>query len=409
MRLGYFAPTIDLRRRFSILRLRRAPRGGLAVLAAAVGIVAVAAIPAARAQQAVFTVADVAVDVTAKTAAAARVLALARGHRQAFARLMVRLVPQQRRADVPVLAADDLASLVGSFEVEGEKTSPVRYLARLRFRFKPRATREFLRTVGIPFAVTPSKPLLVLPVFRTAGVYLLWDDPNPWRAAWSALPPGDGLVPMVLPVGNLADVNDISAEQAVLGRANRLDAIARRYGAADVALGLARIGTNWARNATVLEVSLIRFGSVAPDSTFVRSFAAAPGQTDEALLADAAAAVAAQIQEDWKVDNMLRFDQEDELVAVVPLAELADWIAIERRLAAAAFMRASELVALSRREARVRLQFFGDREQLRLALAQQDMSLTGGPAKWVLRLNPTEPALTERGGDVGGVTRGGRR
>ena len=351
---------------------------------------AVAADPASGGQVDIFSVLDVSVDATAENAAAARVLARAQGHVTAYQRLINRLVPRNRQPDVPKLFAEAVASLVSNFEVDEEKTSTIRYLGKLKFRFKRRAVTEFLRNAGIPFAVTRSKPLLVLPVYRSAGVYLLWDKPNPWRAAWAALPAADGLAPMKHPVGNLSDINDISAEQAVTGNVDRLAAIARRYGAAGVVLALAVPSRDRATGRPVIEVTVTRFAVVGQDRATVRGFVAKPGRNMVELIKFAASATSSQIEEDWKSDNLLRFGQEAELLAFAPLDGLPDWVALARRLADVAFIRESALVALTRKQAVVRLGYLGDEEQLMLALAQKDVRLTRGPEYWKLRMSPTK-------------------
>jgi Uncharacterized protein conserved in bacteria (DUF2066) len=355
----------------------------------------VVAAPSSNQDADIFTVLDVSVDATAKNAAAARVLARAQGHKSAYQRLIMRLVPRDRQRDVPRLDAEAVASLVSNFEVDAEKTSPIRYLGKLKFRFKRRAVTNFLRDAGIPFAVTRSKPLLVLPVYRSAGVYLLWDNPNPWRAAWAALPPADGLVPMIHPAGDLADVNDISAEQAVIGDVGRLRAIAGRYGAAGVVLALAVPSRDRASRRPVIQVTVTRFAEVGQDRGMVRGFLASPGQTMAELIKIAARTMSSRIEEDWKSDNLLRFGQDREILVRAPLTGLPDWIALARRLQEVAFIRKSALVALTRKSATIRLGFLGDEEQLALALAQQDVRLTRGPNSWILRMSGAGDAAKE--------------
>ncbi len=371
-----------------MLPLGRARR--IATLVAAITVISA---PAAVGQNqpaddGVFTVLEVAVDVTAETAAAARETALAEGHRAAFERLMTRLVPRDRRGEVPGVTAERIAQLVRSFGVDQEKTSPVRYLATLRFAFDRDGTRRFLRAAGVPFAETRSKPVLVLPVLRGAGVYLLWDAQNTWRKAWSGLPAPDGLVPMIVPRGDLADVNDISADQAVRGRQDRLDVILRRYGATDAILVLAAVDTRRLGNAPVVQVTISRFGARDADRTTVLGVVAEPGRSIEDTIAAAAPRAAAQIEEDWKLDNLLRFDLPGELIAVLELGELSDWVSMKRVLSEIAFIEASELLALSRQGATVRLRYFGSRGQLALALSQRDVRLVKGDASWTLRHDP---------------------
>lgn len=334
----------------------------------------------------VYTILGVDVDATAKTAAAAREIALAQGHLAAFRRLMLRLVLRNNLGDLPTLDAEGVASLLRSFEVDSEKTSRVRYLATLRFRFEAAAVQDFLRNAGSPFAETRSKRILVLPVYRSGGISMLWETANPWRRAWVALPPADGLVPMTVPAGELADINDIGPEQASRGDEERIGAITSRYGTDEAVLAEAQRGRHRGRNVPALQVTVTRFGTVGDDRTVVRSFVARSGETAGALIARAAAATAAQVEEVWKTDNLLRFDQQSEIVVVVPLDRLADLVAMERRLTKIAFIRSRELVALSRGEAVIRLLYLGELDQLAVALAQRDVELVKGPVSWELHM-----------------------
>jgi len=86
-----------------------------------------------------------------------------------------------------------------------------------------------LRQTGLPFAETASKPLLVLPVLKSRVGLMLWEAANLWRTAWSALPIQRGLVPMIVPLGDLADISDVDASQAMLGDETALEGIVSRY------------------------------------------------------------------------------------------------------------------------------------------------------------------------------------
>jgi hypothetical protein len=391
-------PNISERSTFAMAsrsaRLTRRLCGLLAVV-----LFAVSTRPAPAQEQDVFTVANVAVDVTAETATQARARALAGAHGTAFAQLIGRLVPTARRAEVPALAGGQLESFVRDFEIAGEKTSPVRYIASLTFRFKPDSVRQFLRRANIPFAETQSKPMVVLPVYRLAGAYLLWDDPNPWREAWHSAVPVDGLVPIVVPPGDLADIGEISAEQAVRGRSDRLRAIAGRYGASDVALALATPGIGTGGSARALQVTTTRFGLGGSERTTVRNYSATGDQALEDLIVSAARSTSDQIQEEWKQENLLRPDAEAELIAAVPVSDITDLVDVERRLSGIGVVRRVVVVSVTRSEARLRLQYVGDRDRLAIALAQKDLSLVGENERWTLR--STAPRREAGGSEAG--------
>ena len=208
------------------------------------GLLASGSANAATQSADVFTVSEVAVDISAKTGEAARTLAIAAGERTAFQRLLTRLVPKRNRYRLPDPTDEAIQDLVRGFEVEEERPSARRYVATLTVRFKAKAVRRLLREAEIPFAETRSKPLIVLPVLQIGEELRLWKNPNPWREAWARRGRGGGLVPLIVPLGDLADVALITAEQALQGKAKPLRRIARRYGASDALIAVARVEEN---------------------------------------------------------------------------------------------------------------------------------------------------------------------
>jgi len=339
----------------------------------------------ATADDTVFRVADVSVDATANNANAARALALAEGHSLAFRRLIARIVQTGDDANVPRLSDAEVAPMVRSFEVDNEKTSSVRYLARLTFQFDRGPVRRFLRAIGTPFAETRGRQTLILPVLRTAGAYLLWDEPNLWREAWANLPETGALVPLITPLGDLQDVQDISAAQAAGGNSNRLEAIAKRYDAPELVVAIAALsrGDN---GRSVVQVALNHYGEGADDQTIIQNYQSSATETVVQLIQSAAFRTAERIQDAWKARHMLRFDEENQLEAVVPLAGLAQWAQISRALREIPSIEQSQVLSLSRREARIRLRYYGDHTRLASALVRKDLRLSQEDESWVLRL-----------------------
>ncbi|MBT3306117.1 MAG: DUF2066 domain-containing protein [Alphaproteobacteria bacterium] len=342
-------------------------------------------------KQNVFEVRDVAVDVTADAANQARAQALAKGKTGAFQRLLERLTLRIEHPGLPKLTPKEIDSYVNDFSVSDEKTSSVRYLARLTFRFKPKEIRGLLNDSGFSFAETVSKPVLVLPVYQAAGALILWDDPNPWRDAWAAREKKQGLVPTNLPLGDLADIAAIGAEQAMDGDLQRLHAIAARYGASDtlVVFGVLRVDAAKARQ--VLDVYFTRFGRQLQEQTEVVSFPQGAGETVPQLLARAAVEMTYVVEDNWKRDNLLQFSNSGVLPVVLSISGLKDWIAVRARLSGVAVIRRSEMVLLSKEEVRLNLHFFGDTNQLALALEQADLKLAQDEGKWVLAPTGTKP------------------
>lgn len=325
----------------------------------------------------VFTVEEVAVDATARSAEAARKVALAEGQYEAFLRLFDRLTLRLDRSRLPEdIEPEAIAHLVRAFEVQDEKTSGIRYLAKLTVRFKKDAFLKFLQTREIPYATTRSRPVLVLPVFDSGEDRTLWRDPNPWRDAWLAMPPRDGLVPFVLSYGDLADVTAIDAAQAALGDQDRLAVIAKRYNAAAILVAQVRTATESFRSLPAIYLSLSRYGAGAWGDVYVASFMGASGASPDGLFRQAIEQTVQRIEESWKLDNLLQSGEEGEVTVVVPLQGLEDWLEIEKRLSRIPSVLENRLVYLSREEARVRLRFQGGGMQLQRALLQSDLVLS---------------------------------
>lgn len=330
----------------------------------------------------VFTVTGVPVDATSNSAAQARDIARAEGERRAFRMLLERLTVKEDWNRLPRVSEADLGDLVQDFEVESERSSAVRYLARLTFRFRPEPVRRLLREARIPFTETRSKPLVVLPVFSLGAAPVLWEEPNPWRAAWAKRPPADGLVPLNLPLGELADLQAIDAERADDGDGQALIAIAQRYEAGDVLVTRATLAGT--QDARVLETTTARYSAGIQDQAWTGALKAEANESDGDLLARGVAAVVADVSEAWKKLTLVRSGEAATITVKVPVTSLKDWLVVRDRLEGVPAIQKSRLIALTRDGARVEIHYVGDASQLQLALAQRDLALARGDPDWTL-------------------------
>ena len=190
----------------------------------------------ARAES-VFTVAHVPIDAEAASAAEARELAIAAGQRDALDTLLRRLTVVG--TDLPPPPDNIIATMVAGFAIDRELVSTTRYRASLTVDFDPTEVRRLLRVSGVPYAETVSKPVLVVAVQRDPGGILLWEDGNEWRRAWEERPPHGGLVPILLPLGDVIDLGTVDAAQALASDADALAALAALYGTSEVAVAVA--------------------------------------------------------------------------------------------------------------------------------------------------------------------------
>jgi len=350
----------------------------LRLAVATFSLLLLAAVPAAaQAPADAFTVKGVEVDVTAANPQAAKDEAIVTGQRQAFQQLLERLVAP---TDLGRLPKVDALNYVRDYGIDQERSSAVRYLASLTVRFNPTAVKKLLKDANIAFTDARTRPVVVVPVLQAQGRAALWDDPNPWRAAWGGLG-GGGLVPLLVPSGDLGDVQALTPEQALAGDAEHLAIEGARWRTSDVMVVAGALSADGKR----LEVSLsglpgtpLPFPSVAYD---LRS-----GESSEQMMLRAARDIAHALDASYKQANALQFDHADTLAALVPLSGLDDWLAVRDRLSHVPQVRSTELVSLSRVEAAVVLHVIGDQDRVKAALANAGLALEWNDGLWTMRV-----------------------
>ena len=193
------------------------------------------------------------------------------------------------------------------------------------------------------------------------------------------------LVPIRLPRGDLKDIGTIGAEQAIDGDELRINAIGREYKVDTVAVAYARLYPS-AKGKPTLKVSVISYGSDKRASTIQNDYAKNPNESVNELLTRVAEGTAITIDDLWKKENLIKYEQGSVLQARLEVAELSDWVEVQRRLKTVAVIERVDLVIISRKEVRVNINFLGEPQQLSLALAQADIFLEQVSNSWTLKI-----------------------
>ena len=349
------------------------------VLGLAVAVGHASAVTTARAASDAYTVRALPVDAEAKSAAAARDVALAKGQREAYGLMMSRLVVTEDQGRALPLDDAVIADLIEGFEIADERVSPTRYRANLTVKFREDRVKSMLRSLQLRFAESTGRPLVVIPVMLEQGGPVLWSEDNLWLQAWSARDVPGGLVPVVVPLGDSADIETLNAAQALEGDAGALGNFAGRYGAGETIVAKARVTPpSGAKGVAVVSLNVASIGA-GPSESFEEEVRGAAGQPLEEVLALAADRVAMRLNERWKVANVIRYDTPGSLRAAVPLTSLRDWVALRDTLAGLSLVAEVEIVALARSGADIVLHYYGDQAQLEAALGDRNLTLAPRP------------------------------
>jgi hypothetical protein len=367
----------------------KAPKkAALAVLLPALLFLAASGV-SAQAQSAddttLFEVTDVAVDITSDSAAKARNEAIAQAQRNALEQLLGRLGAEASLA----AKADDntVAALVQSFEVQNERTSPVRYIGTFTVRFRPVATRQWLNQNGASFTETRSKSILILPVYDANGHPVLWEDHTKWWAAWEGSH-NSGLVPIVVPSGSLDDIAVLSTEEAVQGDGDAIKNLIDKY-QADGAV-VAVLSGDLVNPGQPYNIQVTRYdadGTAAVPVSITLSAAGDKNAIDNAL-AQGVQQVRAMLEGTWRqIVAKSEKTPAARLPVVVPIDSIAEWNTIKHKLDKVPTIDRVDIITLARGTTSIEIEYHGDIEQLQDSLAQQNLALTQdeGTGSWVLQ------------------------
>jgi hypothetical protein len=343
---------------------------------------------AASAQESdLFTVENVKVDVTAASAMAARDQAFAAAQVQAFEMLAARMLPE---TEMTAFKAPDLgviSPMIQDYEITQEKLSSVRYVGTYTFRFKDAAVRKYFAVTGIPFTDISSKPVLMLPFFEQGGRALIWSPYNAWMQAWNRSSTNTGLVPVVVPIGELEDVRDLSDDQALNYSPSGLRNMLTRYDAVEAVVAvavpdenLAKLQSDQVTASGGLTIHVYRTDQGSPQLVQQIDVQPRSGQTRGSLFDDAVRKVHSALQSDWKTRTLVQpvpqqFSQ-NVIKARVIFNNMQEWAEIRKALSRVSAVSDMTLRSLSPKSAYIDLSYQGPLDRLTLALQQMDLMLT---------------------------------
>ena len=348
-----------------------------------------------------FQVSRIPVDASAADAVTAREQALVQGQVEGLRRLLRRLAPAEAYGRLPVVGPAEIERYVQNFEIAEEQVASNRYLAQLTVGYQPDAVRELLQDHGLSYAERASEPVVILPVYRTGQGAQLWPENNPWWEAWAKHMDSERLLRLMLPLGDLQDMATVTPDRAMAGDTEGLAALGQRYGSNEVLVviatphGGAAGAAAPATTAPALELEMRRGG--VGETNLPETFAAAPGQTLDDLMAEAVIGVQDSLDEQWKSANLLRYDQRAVMVVDIPIAQLSDWVEISRGLDGLTEVTDVEIATFARDKVRAQISYIGDQVGLEEALGRVGLALSREGESWRLlptgvRRSPGEPA-----------------
>ena len=322
-----------------------------------------------------FAISGVVIAAKAKDATLAKKIAIEKGQKEAFRRLIRRLTRPADAQYLPKVKEDGIEPLVAGFSLLDEKPSPGSYKATMTVRFISANVRQYLDAYGVPMVDVTATPVLLIPLFSQGGQTLMGPG-NPWHDAWEEADLQNTLVPILLPVG---DASDLSISPAALGegRESDMEMLKERYSVSGV---LVAVASQDARGA--LRVTLrgnAPSGRVDFDKTY-------NGKSAGEAMRLAVRGSIERLENRWKNASVSGAGGAGETLAVsVPFRGLDEWIIIRKRLLAMPGVSKMDIRAMTAKGAHIILTYSGGVEQLSREMMQRNMELTDLGEFWELR------------------------
>ena len=338
----------------------------------------------------IFAVQGVDVDVTEKDASTAKNLALVQVQKKAIVMLAERLGSPGLGTQIAALEDKEVLPLLKSLSIEQESTGPKRYIGKFTVRFLPTKIRNLFAKYGVNVVVEQqAKPLLIIPLWKTADGVQLWED-NSWRKAWLDLHAQQSLVPVIIPIGDAEDKAAVTAQDVADNNPLKLEALRRRYDCKDILVATAEPAEGNGIHAIMTGDS--QLGKMNFDKVYV---------ADEATL-EASATLAASrfhtvMTEKYKSDQnkiaaqaQSALDQQEanashSIPVSVPFTSPSEWNGLRARILASPGIIGVDVSTLAGNGAVVRLMYTGDLQSAQSSMQATGLQLSQVGGAWVIQ------------------------
>ncbi len=374
---------------------QRRSRLSAACLAACVTVLGLVTEAATAADESPYTVSKIAVDVTAKSAVAAKAEAMAAAEQRAANIVLRRVTPFNAHAQLPALDPQQVEGMVSGLSIRKEQYSTTRYIASLDIILNQQAVKQLLTGLGLPISDERAPMISVLPLVME-GDKVKTGGNDDWQQAWLDLDLTHSLTPANI-MRARSDLDAGTVRAVLAGDVGAYASLQGDYGSAPLVIAIGQQvdgGQFVTRLAGADSVGRINYG---------RAEQLDAGRA-KAKTGDAAALAYALLENRWKVTRSsgtpvepVRYEEgvpaaaapqgepARSVVAMVPFSGLKEWQDIRARLTQVPGVQGLEINSLSPRMASVGFDFAGSLGLLQKVLGEYGFAFENRAEGFVVR------------------------
>ncbi len=310
--------------------------------------------------------AEVNIDITAESAAAAREKGMNQAYRSAFLAIAGKITTDDGIKKLSQLTDPQLVNFIQETSVVSEKASDVRYIAKLRITINEALLKTYMREQGIPFVVNSAANILVIPVFRefAGDAPLLWESGNIWRKAWESATIANTTNTYVSLPSDGTNYTALDAEKALRLDGEALDKIAAHMGTRNIyVLDAVYNGIEG------IKITVLPYNGGNPNTIFVS------GDRSPDLFAKAIPEVTAYIDSGLRRQNIAMSSRPSEMIVLYNYSTLGDWVKTEKDVKSIASVNGINIDAIGQNKVQFRITYVGSPDDLAAALRMKALSL----------------------------------
>lgn len=315
-----------------------------------------------------FTIREVKVDETARSASRALNIAFEKAEEEAYNKLLVKLTQPEGRAKLPKLTKLERQSLISGIDVVTEQSSSTRYLATLNVRFEPQRVSEFFAAHGVPHVLAGGTGMLVLHAHTRGSDELMWRKDAVLDRARGSVDWMNRIRYYVFPVGRIDERMAVTYGEV---KALDIDAAARLQDRYDVGGSLMITSRYEAEGAT----GTLHYRYISSETGEAHVGTIDHAASEEAALSAMYETVLDAIDSDWREQLLVDTGTGGEMTVVVPTTELKMLTEVEKRLSEISLVSQYRVTSLALPLSRITFRYTGREDQLATAMRYGGLTL----------------------------------
>ncbi len=330
----------------------------------------------------IFTISGIDIDKTDENASNAKEKAIEEGQYIAFEKLVERLAPSFDISDIQY-DKNFVSSMIKSFEIDSEELSDTRYIASLTFYFAPNEAIDYIEKITHTKLVqnTPT-PVLILPIIRFNDIERgqeLWAKDNVWYGAWKTYNLKRSFVPIKLPNADSIDAQLAPNSMVIKYDPASISKLMQRYQTSSSIIAILEM-----EDSDFKHILLHIYSYNNNYREHIKTIDISSSGKSDNILKKAVNKTIDLLNSDWKnkqktmsiTNNIITDTVKSNLVSNVIFSNMGEWIKIQKALKDNFAIKNTKIISLNAKNAKLRLEYIGNLEQLRLALQDSGLELT---------------------------------